>query len=182
MHLTSTRPGSLDATLVSDAIRPHLERGRSCVVHSVFRAVLNLETGDGLITIGGPSIEPLAHGLSIRGLIDFQTMGLRTGQGVILDRQRIRIPAGDIDVDLSRAAGWSPRLLAIDPHLAQARWRVRAREAWSLVAAAVRARPGSRDGFGDLIDHDGHTPLRPANSPAVCMGSWPRSSGQIRPT
>ncbi len=161
MHLTSTRLGGFDATLVSDAIWPHLERGRSCVVHSVFRAVLNLETRDGLISIGGPSVEPLPHGLSIRGPIDFQTMGLRTGQQVILDRRRIRIPACDIDIDLSRAAGWSPRLPATDPHLAQARWRVRAREVRSLVAAAVRARPGSRDGLGDLIDHDRHAPLRP---------------------
>jgi len=161
MHPTSTRPGSLDATLVSDAIRPHLEPGRSCVVHSVFRAVVNLETRDGLISICGPSIEPLPHGLSIRGPIDFRTMGLRTGQPVILDRQRIRIPTADIDIDLSRATGWSARLPVTDPHLARARWRVRAQEAWSMVAAAVRARPGSRDGLGDLIGHDGGAPLQP---------------------
>jgi len=161
MHPTSTRPGGFDATLVSDAIRPHLERGRSCIVHSVFRAVLNLEIREGLITIGGPSIEPLPPGLIVRGSIDFQTMGLRTGQGVILDRQRVRIPAADIDVDLSRAARWSPRLPAVDPDLARTRWGVRAPQARSLVAAAVRARPGSRDGLGDLIDRDGHASLRP---------------------
>ncbi|MBI2762588.1 MAG: DUF2877 domain-containing protein [Chloroflexi bacterium] len=161
MHLTSTRPGQLDATLVSDAIRPHLERGRSGVVHSVFRAVVNLETRDGLITIGGPSVEPLPHGLRTRGPLDFQTMGLRPGQHVILDRRWIRIPACDIDIDLSLAANWSPRLPANDPELARARWRIRARDVRSLVAAAVRARPGSRDGLGDLIDTDGHSPLRP---------------------
>jgi hypothetical protein len=161
MQLTSTRPGGFDATLVSNAIRPYLEQGGSCVVHSVFRAVLNLETRDGLITIGGPSVEPLPHGLCIRGPIDFRATGLRTGQDVILDRRRIRIPAFDIDIDLSRAASWSPRLLLADPHLARARWRIRAPEIRRLVAAAVRARPGSRDGLGDLIDHDGRALLGP---------------------
>ena len=161
MHLTSTRPGEFDATLVSDAIRPYLQRGGSGAVHSVFRAVLNLETQDGLITIGGPSVEPLPHGLLIAGPIDFQTLGLRIGQQVILNGARIQIPACGIDIDVSRAAGWSPRLPATDPDLARARWRLRARHMRILAAAAVRARPGSCEGLGDLIDHQGQAPLRP---------------------
>ena len=161
MHLTSTRPGGFDATLVSDAIRPHLERGGSCDVHSVFRTVVNLETLDGLITIGAPSVDLLPNGISLGGSIDFRTLGLRQKQHVMVDRERIRIPACDIHIDLSRAAGWSPHLVSTDPRVARARWRARAGEVRSLVVAAIRARPGSGDGLGDLIDHDGRSPLRP---------------------
>ncbi len=161
MHLTSTRPGEFDATLVSDAIRPCLEQGGSGAVHSVFRAVLNLQTRAGLMTIGGPSVEPLPHGLLLAGPLDFQTLGLRTGQQVVLNGTTIQIPAYGIDIDLSRAVSWSPRLPATDPDLARARWRLRARHVRILAAAAVRARAGSGDGLGDLIDHRGNAPLRP---------------------
>ena len=161
MHPTSTRPDALDATLVSDAIRPHLARGGRCVVHSVFRSVVNLETPGGLVTIGGFPVEPLPHGLRIRGDIDFRAAGLRIGQQVLLDERWIRIPAGDIAIDLHGAAGWSPRLPSTEFSLARTRWRVRAASARSLVAAAVRGRPGSGDGLGDLVHHDGHTSLRP---------------------
>ncbi|MES2210465.1 MAG: DUF2877 domain-containing protein [Chloroflexota bacterium] len=160
MHPTSTRPDALDATLVSDAIRAHLARGGRCVVHSVFRSVVNLETPGGLITIGGSSVEPLPHGLRMRGDIDFRAAGLRIGHQVLLDERWIRIPAGAIAIDLSHAAGWSPRLPSTDFALARTRWRVRASDVRGLVAAAVRARSGSGDGLGDLVHHDGHTSLQ----------------------
>jgi hypothetical protein len=161
MHLTSTQQGGLSATLVSDAIRPHLDRGASCAVHSVFRSVVNLEIRDGLITIGGPSVDPLPNGVSVDSLIDFQTSGLRPGQRVILGRARIRIPACGVDIDLSRATDWSPRITPTRAELARARWRARAPQARDIVATAVRGRPESTNGFGDLLVFDSNRPLGP---------------------
>ena len=154
MHLTCTWPGLLDATLVSDAITPHLERAEPCAVHSIFESVLNLETRNGLITIGGPSVGPLPHGLSISRELDYRSLGLRSGQLVILERHRIRIPGSNFEIDLSDATPWSPRLPVISHWVAQARWRDRAADMRRLAAAAVRARPGAEDGIGALIDLD----------------------------
>lgn len=152
MHLTRTWPGLLDATLVSDAITPHFQRAEPCAVHSIFESVLNLETRNGLITIGVPSVDPLPHGLRISRELDFRSLGLRTGQLVILERHRIRIPGSTIEIDLSDATPWSPRLPVISHWVAKARWRDRAAEMRRLAAAAVRARPGAGNGIGALID------------------------------
>ena len=154
MHLTRTWPGVLDAMLVSDAITPHLERAEPCAVHSIFESVLNLETRNGLITVGGPSVGPLPHGLSISRELDYRSLGLRSGQLVILERHRIRIPGSNIEIDLSGATPWSPRLPVISQGVAQARWRDRAADMRRLAATAVRARPGAGDGIGALIDLD----------------------------
>ena len=159
MHLTCTWPGLLDATLVSDAIRSHLELPEPCAVHSIIKSVLNIETRSGLITIGGPSVGPLPHGLRISREIHFQSMGLRPGQHAILERHRIRIPSCNIEIDLTGAVPWSPRLPIVNHYLAQARWRDRAWEMRRLVAGAVRARPGAEDGLGALIDLDRSAPL-----------------------
>ena len=154
MHLTGGRPEQLDATLISDAITPHFERPGPCAVHSIFKSVLNLETRNGLITVGGPSVGPLPHGLRISRELDFRSTGLRSGQLMILERHRIRIPDANIEIDLSGAAPWSPRLPVLSPSVAQARWRARAVEMRRLAAAAVRARPRAGEGLGSLIDLD----------------------------
>ena len=154
MPLTRTWPGLLDATLVSDAVRPHLEPAEACAVHSIFQSVLNLETRHGLITISGPSVDPLPHGLRISTELDYRSTGLRSGQLVILERHRIRISGSNLEIDLRGAAPWSPRLPVISHSVTQARWRDRAAEMRCLAAAAVRARPGAGDGMGALIDLD----------------------------
>lgn len=154
MPLTRSWPELLDATLVSDAVTTHLEGADSCIVHSIFKSVLNLETPNGLITISGPSVDPLPHGLCVSGELDFRSIGLQPGQLVILERHRIRIPGSSLEIDLRAAVGWSPRLPAIGRSVAHARWRSRAAEMRCLAAAAVQARPGAGDGLGMLIDLD----------------------------
>lgn len=154
MHLTRAWPRLLDATLVSDAVTPHLQRAATCVVQSTFKSVLNLETETDLITISGPSVDPLPHGLRISRELDYRSIGLRSGQLVILEPHRIRIPGANLEIDLSGAVPWSPRLPRISHVVARARWRDRAAEMRLLAAAAVRARSGARDGIGALIDLD----------------------------
>lgn len=154
MHLTCTWPGLLDAALVSDAITPHLERTEPWAVHSMFKSVLNLETRNGLVTITGPSVDLLPNGLRISSELDFRSTGLRSGQLVILGPHRIRIPGANIEIELSGAMPWSPRLPVMSHWIAQARWRDRAADMRRLAAAAVRARRGAGDGLGILIDPD----------------------------
>lgn len=159
MQVTPTRCGWLDATLVSDAILPYLEHGGEAVVHSIFASVVNLQTPHGLVTIAGPWVDSLPHGLTIRGRIDVRATGLRVGQRAILDRRRVRVPASDIEINLLGAVGWSPRLALTDPQEAARRWRSRAAAVRSLAADLVRQRDGAQDGLGTLIDYDGNGPL-----------------------
>lgn len=151
MPVTSQHAVELEATLVSDAIRPVLADGGRTTVHSVHATVANIQVGEALITISDPSVAPLPNGIGVRRPVDFRGLGIAPGLAVVLTRNEIRVPSIGLVVSLAGASGWSPRLTPLDLGAAD-RWRTRTAIVRSMAAAASRRRPGARDGIGGHLE------------------------------
>lgn len=164
MEASLFRLGVLDAILVSDPIGPLLEgRGRG-TVHSIFERVLNVRIGGHLVTITGPSIEPLPNGVRLRRAVNLRRSALRPGLAVTVDGLEIAIPDAGLTIVHAGARRWAARLVQVDPSEAarvRERWRLRSRGVRALAAARIVRRPETRAGLGPLLWPDAGVPVTP---------------------
>lgn len=128
-------------------------------VQSVYRSVLNVTTGDGLLTVASPAAGGLPNGVLVDLGPDWRAIGLHPGMDVRADDATITVPKARLEIQLKAAPRWSPRFPA--PSTATdagtGRWRRRAAATRSI--AQARASSG---GFGPLLGGAGR-----AEVPAV---------------
>ncbi|HET6318476.1 MAG TPA: DUF2877 domain-containing protein, partial [Chloroflexota bacterium] len=137
-------PPACRARVISTAIAPYLDRaGPIGRVHSVFRAAINVELADQLVTVATPSVGVVPNGLVVdASAVDvFSTASVAPGtpvwrSGRALDLHQLRI-------ELDGAELWSPRLTRRGEFrpLAQVR---------APLARALQ-RQGTVDGFSPLF-------------------------------
>jgi len=151
MQATPGRSGAPRAALVSDAIRPSLERGGWATVQGVYHSVVNLDAGPGLLTVCGPASGPLPNGVMLAETVDFLAAGLRPGMAVIFSARGIHVPVAGLIIDLGAAESWSPRLRGQPGPQPRERWAERSATARIAASRAARSRPGTTDGLGGLL-------------------------------
>jgi hypothetical protein len=141
------------AARLSDVVPRRLAGGAAApaVIHSVYRSVFNITTRDGLLSIASPPTGGLPNGVLVDLGPDFRTLGLWPGMAVVATDGGIGVPSAELEIDLSAATRWSPRL--VSPHggtsLAASRWRRRRRKVW-----AISRHSGALGGFGALLRGD----------------------------
>ncbi len=144
------------ASRVSDAVPPRIARvGPTPLrVHSIFRSAINLAASDGLLTVASPGLGGLPNGIAADLGPDWRMIGVRPGMTVHASLAAVRIPDARLEIHLAAAAGWSPRIGALQVGAAQTarRWRHRGSTTWTI----ARAR-SSAGGFGALLLEDAVT-------------------------
>lgn len=142
------------ASLVSDAVQPRIARlgPRPLRVHSVFRSAINVATSDGLLTVAAPGAGGLPNGIAADLGRDWRMIGVRPGMTVHASRTAVRVPDARLEIRLTAADGWSPRIGAIQVGAAETarRWRRRGPTAWTIARARSNA-----GGLGALLRQDG---------------------------
>lgn len=169
MQATRAPSAGLVAALVSEAVRPHLDRAGRSTVHSVFRSAVNLQTEIGLLTVCGPEAGRLPNGISLGERLDFRTLGVRPGPRVVIDARRVTIPMIGLEIDLTAASTWDPRVTRIGGPGARERWRGRSAWVRDLTADLLRAAGDPQAGFGSLLVPGSLL----ANGPSARL-AWPR--------
>ncbi len=107
-------------------------------VHSVFRGAVNLMADRALITVAADSAGGLPNGVLVHGNVDYRAAGLAVGMRAVLDTERVRIPAADLEIVTAHATPWSSRLPATDG----ARWSGRTMPAHGILRSAAGPLPG----------------------------------------
>src|SRR5262245_32022967 len=107
---TPTTTAVLPVAVVGAAVLPLV--GRPGRVHSVFRRALNLELGDGLVAVVAGRTGRLPHGLHLDRPADFAELGVVPDASVSWVDRRIGV-GGALELDLTGAAVWSDRCLAV---------------------------------------------------------------------
>ena len=135
--VTGARPlSNLATTLAATRLTPDLGgRGRTLVgrVRSVHRAAIYVDrpAPHGLLVVAIDDVGGVPGGILVGCVGDLRAIGIRPGMTVLPSPDGFAIPSASINVDLTRAATWSPTLPAA------ARFR-HAGELASIVATARR--------------------------------------------
>src|SRR5688500_6372168 len=138
------------ASNVSEAVPRRIARAGAATlrVQSVYRSVVNITTGDGLLTVASPDVGGLPNGILADLGPDWRAIGVVPGMVVTASDARIRVADAGLEIRFDAAPRWSPRFRtsarAVDT--ATARWRRRA--AATRTMAQARASTG---GFGALL-------------------------------
>lgn len=142
------------------------------VVHSVFRAAINLIGPDGLLTIARADVGGLSGGVLIDDVTDLRDLGPRPAMVVRLDRDAIRIPAAGVAVDLRAAARWDPGLRPRPSASAGRRWSAR-----SPMVAQIVARLPTTPGLARVAAAD---PYLANLAASIRHGDRPAAAGAAR--
>lgn len=141
------------ATRISDAVPRRIERDAFAPieVHSVYRSVVNLSTGDGLLSIASPATGGLPNGILVDLGPDLRALGLRPGMPVVATSVSVGVKPVGLLIDLVAAVRWSPRLAVPrgGTSIAADRWRLRSSDAWSTARDM-----GAIGGFGPILRDD----------------------------
>ncbi len=141
------------ASNVSDAVPRRIARAGvdALRVQSIYRAVVNITTSDGLLTVASPEGGGLPNGILADLGPDWRAIGLHAGMVVSASDANLRIPDAGLEIQFAAASRWSPRfqssVAAADA--AAARWG--RRKAATRTIARDRASAG---GFGALLGGD----------------------------
>lgn len=110
---------------------------RGLWVHSVFRSVINLASGDGrLIAIADRSVGGLPHGILVQGIADFRALGIVRGTVASMSVDSVVVGVA-LRVELGAAEPWSGRLSRLDGRA----WRERSAHVHA-IADTRSVRPG----------------------------------------
>jgi hypothetical protein len=141
------------ASSISDAVprRLALAETGALRVHSIYRAVVNITTADGLLTIASPEAGGLPNAILVDLGPDLRMIGLRPRMVVQASNTTIGVPDAGLEIRFDAALRWSPRFELSNQaaDLARAFWRRR--------TAAIRTISRTRTptgGFGALLDAD----------------------------
>ena len=140
------------ASIVSDAVPGRIAHaGTALRVQSVYRAVVNITTANGLLTVASPEAGGLPNGILADLGPDWRMINLQPGMAVHASHAAIRVPDAGLEVQLDAALRWSPRIRASGPaaDLAARSWRRRTARARTIARARASAR-----GFGALLHED----------------------------
>ncbi len=136
--------GPLHAQVISAAIAPYLTgTGATGRVHSVFRAALNVEFDDELLTFATPSTGALPNGVVLDSAVNLLEIGVLPGSSVWSDGRAVH--ATNVTVELDGAELWTPRLEPGGP------WPALEDMRGPLVRALARRSPPG--GFSPLLEH-----------------------------
>ena len=141
------------ASTISDAVPRRIARASvgPLRVQSVYRSVVNIGTADGLLTIASTAGGGLPNGVLVDLGRDWRAIGLHPGMAVIASDAKIHVPDAGLEVQLTGASRWSPRLRTSAEAADAAATRWGARNAATRTIARARASAG---GFGPLLGGD----------------------------
>jgi hypothetical protein len=138
------------ASNVSDAVPRRIAHpgAEALRVQSIYRSVVNITTGGGVLTIASPEGGGLPNGILADLGPDWRAIGLQPGMVVDATEARILVPDAGLEVQLDAAPRWSPRFWssAEVADAATACWG--RRTATTRTMAQARASAG---GFGALL-------------------------------
>lgn len=122
------------ATRISQSIGSRLRMpGGEGTIEGVYRSVVNIRWGEGLLTVAHEGMGGLPNGILVDPPIAFDQIGLVLGMRAQCDGTALRVPGASMVVFLAAAASWSPAMPVVRG-LTVARRSERAERALKLAA------------------------------------------------